>query len=110
MTFNPIPKQPMIRSPKLLKLAEKCPRCMSCHEENHNRSVVAAHSNSLIAGKGMGQKAHDIPAYVCQRCHSEIDGRDCSTMLPEDRELKHLRAVYLSIVWLIQEGHLEVKK
>jgi ferredoxin len=35
---------------------------------------VAAHSNQLRHGKGMGIKAHDCYiAWACSNCHAEID-------------------------------------
>jgi ferredoxin len=37
-------------------------------------TVVAAHSNQLQHGKGMGIKAHDCyAAWACSSCHAEID-------------------------------------
>lgn len=42
---------------------------------NHNpETVVAAHSNQYIHGKGGALKAHDIfVAWACSECHREID-------------------------------------
>ena len=37
-------------------------------------TTVAAHSNELRHGKGMGIKAHDcFIAWACNSCHAEID-------------------------------------
>ena len=37
-------------------------------------TVVAAHSNQLLHGKGMGIKAHDCYiAWACSACHAAID-------------------------------------
>jgi len=37
-------------------------------------TVVAAHSNQLQHGKGMGIKAHDCyAAWACSSCHAQID-------------------------------------
>ena len=44
----------------------------------HNpETVVYAHSNKLIHGKGMGKKAGDqYGAYLCYRCHAIYDGHE----------------------------------
>jgi ferredoxin len=37
-------------------------------------TIVAAHSNQQIHGKGMGVKAHDCyVAALCFKCHAQID-------------------------------------
>jgi ferredoxin len=37
-------------------------------------TIVAAHSNQQIHGKGMGVKAHDCyVAALCFQCHAQID-------------------------------------
>jgi hypothetical protein len=39
-------------------------------------TVVWAHCNSQSAGKGMGEKCHDLMgAYLCADCHDHYDGR-----------------------------------
>ena len=97
------------RSPKLLDLAKEVPFCVYCKAPNEGQ-VVACHANSIRFGKGMGVKAHDIPAYLCKDCHDIVDGRvKLTTFDRKDRELRLLEGVYLSILWLLQEGHLEVK-
>jgi ferredoxin len=66
----------MFRSNKLLKAA-KGQSCMVqipnvCN--GNNETTVAAHSNQLAHGKGMGIKAHDcFIAWSCSSCHAEID-------------------------------------
>lgn len=105
--FKPMPKATPYRNPELLALAKQSPRCMSCHEINSGQ-VVAAHSNSIANGKGTSQKAHDLPAFVCDRCHDVIDGRDGREYTAQERELKHLRAVFQTVVWLLQNGHMVV--
>lgn len=44
----------------------------------HNpETVVFAHSNKSIHGKGMGLKAKDeFGAYACYRCHAIYDGHE----------------------------------
>lgn len=50
-------------------------RTLSCqHCGADDGTVVAAHSNWLQHGKGMGRKADDrYVAALCFRCHSELD-------------------------------------
>lgn len=46
---------------------------MHCFKPNDG-TIVAAHSNQYIDGKGKGLKAHDFRiAYLCYTCHSMID-------------------------------------
>ena len=59
------------RSKKLLESIREFP-CQICGIEDG--TIVAAHSNQIIDGKGKGIKAHDYRiAALCYRCHSEID-------------------------------------
>lgn len=94
------------RSPKILRLASEAPHCMAqgCFEHNYGQ-VVAAHSNALCDGKGMGIKAHDIPAYLCKDCHSVYDGHAKGNFTQAD----FYQAVYNTFLWLLQNKHLEVK-
>lgn len=96
------------RSPELLALASMAPHCMHCWVANHGQ-IVACHSNSQMHGKGMGVKAHDIPAYLCDECHSILDGR-LGTLTRHEKTLMFLYAVYETWLWLMRAGHLEVKK
>jgi len=59
------------RNKKLLESVRDFP-CQICGSEDG--TVVAAHSNQIIDGKGKGIKAHDFRiAALCYRCHSEVD-------------------------------------
>ena len=98
------PKETYYRSPRLLKLANEAPECMACGRPKDG-TIVAAHSNAQRHGKGMGIKAHDIPAFVCSRCHDEIDGRH-GTFNKFERERMWMDAMFNSLVWLLMEGHL----
>lgn len=95
------------RNKKILQLAKECPSCLLCHKANQG-DIVAAHSNQLRDGKGMGIKAHDYRiAYLCNTCHMEIDqGREWSK---EFRKSNWERAHRSTIGWLFENGHLEVK-
>ena len=92
------------RSATLRKLAEKAPVCMSCGTQNEGQ-VVMAHWRSLAWGAGMGQKPHDLPAYLCDYCHDLVDRRR-GEMPREDREAMWTAACARSVLWLLQEGHL----
>jgi len=46
--------------------------CQWCGRDDG--TIVAAHSNEGIAGKGMGMKASDaLVAALCDQCHREVD-------------------------------------
>lgn len=61
----------MYRNPKLLKACRLLP-CQLC--ETEDGTVVAAHSNQLVDGKGKGIKAADYRiAALCFTCHTDID-------------------------------------
>ena len=75
-------KRPRFRSRRLLDSA----RGQSCKVQlpgvcNHDpATVVAAHSNLLEHGSGIGLKSHDyFTAEACSACHDAIDGRSWPT-------------------------------
>jgi len=102
--FHPGP----FRSSDMLMLASVAPHCMNCGVVNTGQ-VVGCHPNSLEMGKGMGIKAHDVPAYLCGECHSLLDGR-AGTLTRFEKEVLYLRASNASMVWLLQSGHLRVSR
>ena len=106
MTFNPQPKRPVLRVPKLRELAGECETCMHCGI-HAPKQIVLCHSNSLEYGKGMGSKAHDLGANLCGACHNLLDGRTGGLTRAES-ELMFLRAFYKTMLWLIQNGKLRV--
>jgi hypothetical protein len=55
----------------------------------------------------MGLKAHDVPAYLCGYCHDLLDGR-AGNLTRAEKSAMFLEAAYESMVWLLQEGHLQV--
>jgi len=70
------------RNSKLLQLARMLP-CQLCNIEDG--TVVAAHSNQLVDGKGKGIKAHDYRiASLCYNCHFELD--QGSNLSKQDRK------------------------
>ena len=100
----------IFRSPKLLKLARDC-KCMNPDCPNHvfggDGTTVAAHSNQLVHGKGMGIKAHDcFIAFLCQKCHFDID--QGSSMGRQEKEDLWQRAHDETMLYLFNNGHLKV--
>jgi uncharacterized protein YlaI len=98
------------RNPRLLQLAKEAPCCMYCGMDNYGQ-VVAAHSNQLQHGKGKGLKAHDIPAYVCNVCHDQIDGRTNPGLIDlsrADKERMWYDAMFRTMLWLLENGHLHM--
>ena len=63
--------QNVFRCSDLLKLASMAPNCMNCEAKNFGQ-VVGCHPNGLAMGKGMGQKAHDLVAYLCPECSAKF--------------------------------------
>ncbi len=61
----------MYRNKKLLEACRQLP-CQLCQTEDG--TVIAAHSNQLLDGKGKGIKASDYRiAALCFTCHMDID-------------------------------------
>ena len=66
----------MYRNKKLLNAArgQQCQIQIDDVCNGNPDTVVAAHSNQLQHGKGMGIKSHDCyVAWACSNCHFEID-------------------------------------
>ena len=95
-----------LRSQALRDLAAKCPKYMFCGQPNDG-SIVACHSNSQRHGKGMGLKAHDVPAYLCRECHDRLDGR-AGSLTRHERDCMYLEAAWETELWLLESGHLKV--
>lgn len=70
------PKFEYVRDKRILEFCRTLP-CQSCGVQDG--TVVAAHSNQLMHGKGRGIKASDqYVAALCHQCHYEVDqGRSC---------------------------------
>lgn len=95
------------RNKKLLALAKDAPYCMRCRNPNDG-TVVPAHANMGIMGKGMGIKAADIPAFLCHHCHDVIDGRERVQGMTRDmRDGQWAIAAALTMRWVL-ENHPEV--
>jgi hypothetical protein len=66
----------MFRSKRLLDSArgQNCTLRIPGVCNGNPDTTVAAHSNQLVHGKGLGLKAHDcFIAWSCSSCHIEID-------------------------------------
>ena len=96
------------RNAKILALAHEVPHCCYCRESNEGQ-VVACHSNHIKHGKGTGVKAHDLPAYLCTHCHDIVDGRLGPHLSKRDRDAMFYEGAYETVLWLLLNGHLEVK-
>lgn len=65
------PKFRYVRDKRILEFCRTIP-CQSCGVQDG--TVVAAHSNQAIHGKGRGIKASDeYVAALCYHCHYEVD-------------------------------------
>ena len=88
------------RSKKLLDAARDKP-CVLCRSTG---TTVAAHSNSLEHGRGIGHKAPDYyVAYICQGCHDKIDGRYGGLTKEAKREM-WLRAFIKTVAIWFEDG------
>ena len=88
------------RNARLLRAAQDQP-CVLCGTEG---TTVAAHTNSVALGKGMGIKAPDFyTAWVCRDHHDLIDGR--TGRLTKDEKAALWTEAYLKTVaaWFMQE-------
>lgn len=97
----------MYRNTKLLELAKDAEYCYGCGNPNDG-TIVAAHSNQLRDGKGKGIKAHDYRiAFLCHKCHYELDQGHNMGKYDKIEFWEH--AHRMTIGWLFENGHLEVK-
>ena len=86
------------RNKKLLESVRDFP-CQICGAEDG--TIVAAHSNQIIDGKGKGIKAHDYRiAGLCYRCHHEIDQ---GSKLTKDQRVKMWELAHRRTVGLLFE-------
>ena len=109
----PCPKTPNIRSQKTLDDAKDCPHCMHCRAPNwDNQQLVGCHPPAKLGrGGGMGMKAHDITANLCCRpggCHDLLDNRTSTILTPKEQDEMWLNAMYWTVVWRIQSGHIQI--
>ena len=87
----------MYRNPKILRAANGRP-CSYCGL-NHG-TTVAAHSNRMEDGKGVGLKAHDcFVAFLCATCHTEYD----TGIMPQHEFNRAMKRTWLI---LLREGIL----
>jgi hypothetical protein len=90
----------MYRNRTLLDSVRNSP-CQNCGIEDG--TVVAAHSNQLIDGKGRGLKAHDYRiAALCFTCHADLD--QGSKMTREERLNMWEAAHRKTIGWLFDNS------
>lgn len=96
----------MYRNKKLLEAVRDAPICFGCGK-NNDGTIVSAHSNQGLHGKGKALKAHDCyVAALCYVCHSAID--QGATMSQEERVELWNTACILTYGWLMMEGRLKL--
>ncbi len=94
------------RNRKLLDLARD-QACVMCHTQVG--TVVAAHSNLIEHGKGMGSKAHDgMAAWLCHRCHSQLD--QGGALSKQERAEYTMRAICRTYMSMWDQQLIEVVK
>jgi hypothetical protein len=90
----------VIRS-KAITQSAKSESCAICGALDG--TIVWAHSNSLVHGKGRGLKSHDIfGAFLCHHCHYKYDSGEMSNY---DFEV----AMSHSLLRLIGKGIVTIK-
>lgn len=97
-------KRKPIRS-KAIRDAANGEACACCGR--NDQTTIFAHLNEGWAGKGLGQKADDFGMFLCQRCHSNYDGRNGVAAIPEMWEI--LRACYRTWRRLYELGIITIK-
>lgn len=92
------------RNRKLLDTARDMP-CMSCGCQDG--TIIPAHGNGSLFGKGFGIKAHDVFfAGLCGRCHAEYD--QGNRMSREEKREFFLRAMMATWLWLWTNNRIRV--
>ena len=93
------------RSRKLLDMA-RGQSCVLCGRSDG--TVVAAHSDGLGRGKGMGTKSDDFAsAHLCHKCHAEL-GQGKSLDREAKREIMD-RAIVLTHNRLVRQGKIKAE-
>ena len=95
----------------LRKSAKDAPHCFSCFAPNPNGDLLClAHSNELAHGRGAYHKSEDIfGAIVCDKCHSEIDGRSGGLSKEEKHEM-HRIAHERTLMWWWKNRYVLAEK
>jgi hypothetical protein len=96
----------MYRNKKLLEVVRDAPICFNCGRHNDG-TIVAAHSNQGLHGKGRSLKADDcFIAALCYVCHSDLD--QGTKLSREERVAMWNAAAVLTYGWLIRDGRIKV--
>ena len=91
------PKTKYLRDKKRLEACRALP-CQHCGAEDG--TVIAAHANNAIYGKGRGIKASDeFVAALCQKCHYEVDQ---GKTLSKDEKSQMWHNAYVKTVKLLK--------
>lgn len=72
----------------------------------NSETVIWAHANGLLAGKGIGMKSKDIlGAYACQSCHDYYDRRVSGSGIDHDKvKLDFYEGHLRSLAILVEKG------
>jgi hypothetical protein len=98
--------EPVAKAGKLLAAARNYP-CAHCSRDDG--TVVAAHSNELAMGRGIGFKTkHFQVAYLCMECHDAHEGRRHGLTREQRQQLWH-RAHCVTVAWWFRDGLVIVK-
>ena len=93
------------RNKKLLAAARD-QACVLCGSVG---TTVACHANSVELGKGVGIKVPDYyTAWLCQRCHDQVDGRTGKLMQYEKQEM-WIRAYLHTVARWFDDEFVKVK-
>lgn len=99
--------------PRLLEAARHGV-CQNCGADDG--TIVAAHANESVLGKGKGIRVPDaFHAHLCVVCHDYVDSRRkterSGVWRPtiEDRRECFTRAMHRTWLWLLIEGYLVVR-
>lgn len=91
------------RNRKLLDTAKEMP-CMNCGAQDG--TVVPAHGNGLMFGRGIGMKSHDCYfAGLCFKCHYEYD---FGQMNKDEKQDFFMRAMLKTWMWLWRNEKIKV--
>jgi putative nuclease YbcO-like protein len=99
----------MDKVPKLQKLKDAAKNYPCAHCNRQDGTIVAAHCNELALGRGYAHKTPDyLVAYLCDDCHSAVDGRSHGLSREEKRAMWN-RAFVQTYAWLWRDGLVIVK-
>jgi hypothetical protein len=76
--------------------------CVHCNADDS--TIVGAHGDSSLLGKGSRIKSHDIVAALCYKCHADYGSGDWG----DDSLPTFLFCVYKTMVFGFNNGYFQV--